>query len=690
MTGRPGQAHGVGAVSKFLRPESIAIVGASARPGSAGANVLESLKLNDFGGDIHLIGRADEIDGRRVLKSPSDLPEGVDLAVFTLPSGAIRDAAMACVERQVGCAVIFATGYAESGQETAQQDIARIASEGGLALVGPNCAGFTNNVDGLAINWVMASKAHHLPEGSGPGVAFAGASGGLIGTLARAAEERRMPVTYTVSSGNEAGLDLADFVEFFTEDPLTNTVALYAEQLRRPKQFLDACRRARAAGTFIVMLHPGRSAKAKQAARSHTGALVGNYEMMRTLAEDAGVLLVDMIDELVDTCEILNRFPEPPRNGLAVLSGSGATTVIINDFADEIKLDLAELSPRTIRTLAEVLPEFDTYGNMNPLDFFRAGVTDKTVVDATTAILGDPNVGMLFNPFPGTFLEPCLEGISRSSKPAIVIWREPLDNPAVFTSSFDRMLRAIGHYMRYGQYAPHPVPVDSRKPSEGIPQLRSGLHPEWLSKQVLAAAGIRIPQGALARDVEEALTVAQQIGYPVAVKAQGVCLSHKSEVGAVILNVADEGSLHEAWRRVKERSCEASPDAALDGILVERMSPAGIELMVGAKRDPDWGSVLLIGLGGIWVEALEDVRLLPVAATEEEIIQSLHQLRSAALLSGIRGTPPADIAAAARTAAAIGHLMQTRPELIEIDINPLVVHAQGQGATAVDALIVSE
>ena len=207
---------------------------------------------------------------------------------------------------------------------------------------------------------------------------------------------------------------------------------------------------------------------------------------------------------------------------------------------------------------------------------------------------------------------------------------------------------------------------------------------------MLAAAGMRVPDGDLARTADEAAAIAKRIGYPVVLKAQAAALSHKTEAGGVMLNLADEAALRAAWDTMMKSVKRAAPDVTLDGALVEKMSPKGIELMVGAKRDPGWGTVLLLGLGGIWVEALGDVQLLPGSAGEEQIREALGKLRSAKLLAGVRGAPPADIDAVVKTVMAIGRLMQTMPEVIEVDVNPLMVHAKGQGVTALDALIVTE
>jgi acyl-CoA synthetase (NDP forming) len=697
MTG-PQAARGPKAVAKFLRPKSVAIIGMSTRAGSAGQVILQCLKVNNFRGDIHLVGRSDEpIDGRPVLKSPEELPEGVDLAVFTLPAAGVREAIEACARRKVGSAMVFAAGFAEVGDHTTQDAVTKTARAAGLAVVGPNCLGVTNNVDGMMLHMLYAREAQRGVEG---GVAFVGQSGGLLGHFQRATDGRGIPLSYVISTGNEAGLETTDFLEFLLEDRSTRVIAVYCEEIRRPQAFLAACRRARAAGKPIVAMLAGRSVKARKSAQSHTGAMIGDWETMRTQVEDAGAIVVASMDELMDLVEILQRFPTPPTKGPGILTASGAYVGLTNDFAEDVGLDLPELTPATLETVKKGLPSYGNYGN--PLDV-TAGFTPSMLPGVVKALIDDPNVGMLFISFPINTAIPVKafnEGMKDSPKPKVMValgdtWQLGPDvteavkqGPAVYSRSSDRMMRAIALYTRYGRMLAWPRPA-AAEPIKGMPKLGKGTQPEWLGKKVLGAAGIRVPAGDLARTVDEAAAVAKHIGYPVVLKAQAAALSHKTEAGGVMLNLADEASLRAAWDTMMKSVKRAAPDVILDGALVEKMSPKGIELMVGAKRDPGWGTVLLLGLGGIWVEALGDVQLLPGSAGEEQVAEALGKLRSAKVLAGVRGAPPADTEAVVKVVTAIGRLMQTMPELTEIDVNPLMVHAKGQGVTALDALIVT-
>jgi acyl-CoA synthetase (NDP forming) len=700
MMSGEASARGPGAVARFLRPKSAAIVGMSARAGSAGQIILQCLKVNGFKGDIHLVGRSDEpIDGRPVLKSADELPEGVDLAVLTLPAAGVKDAIEACARRKVGSAMVFAAGFAEVGESATQDAVTKTARSAGLALVGPNCLGITNNVDGMMLHMLFAREAL---RGVKNGVAFVGQSGGLLGHFQRAIDGRNVPLSYVVSTGNEAGLETTEFLEFLADDPSTRVIAIYCEEIRRPQAFLAAIRRCRSVGKPVVAMLAGRSAKSRKSAQSHTGALIGDWATMKVQVEDAGAVVVTSMDELADLVEILQRYPQPPTKGPGVLTASGAYVGLTNDFAEDVGLDLPELAPETLESVKKALPSYGNYGN--PLDT-TAGFTPAMLPDVVKALIDDPNVGMLFISFPINTAIPIRafnKGMADSPKPKVMValgdtWQLPpevaqavAEGPAVYSRSSDRMMRAIALYTRYGRMLARSQVTSTPEPIRGLPKLGKGTQPEWLGKKVLAAAGIRVPAGELARTKDEAAAIAKRIGYPVVLKAQAAALSHKTEAGGVMLNLADETALRAAWDTMMASVKRAAPNVSLDGALVEKMSPKGIELMVGAKRDPGWGAVLLLGLGGIWVEALGDVQLLPASAGEAQIKEALGKLRSAKLLAGVRGAPPADIDAIVQTVLAIGRLMQTAPDIIEIDVNPLMVHARGQGVTALDALIVTE
>ena len=698
------------AVERLMRPASVAIVGMSLKPGSAGLTVLSNLELNEFPGPIHLVGRSGgEINGRPILTDVEQLPEGVDLAVLVMPAAAIEAGVAGCVARAVRTAIIFASGFAELGDEgrRVQQSFEAMAREGGLAIVGPNCLGYTNYRDGIAIGFAGAQKMERVPADAGPTVAVLAQSGGLGGHVLWALRARGIHASYSITTGNEAGLGLADFIDYLIADDGVGVISIYGEDIRRPADFMAAVGRARAAGKPVVMIHPGSSVKGQAAAGSHTGALAGDDATMRTLVRHAGVALVDTLDELVDVTELLLRYPTPKPGGAGVLTCSGAFCAIAHDTFERMGIEIAPLGAATVEHLAKRVPAFIPPNN--PLDLGTQPIWEPDLVGyGAAALLADPAIASLTCSLPsgGPKAGPIyLQGLADASrgnpKPMIVALlgdETPLPaevveiaraNRIVLSRSSDRAMAAMGQVIHYAERAAAYVRPAEPVKFEGLPTLGTGPQPEWLGKQLLAKIGLKVPKGALAKSADEAADIAASIGYPVAIKAQAAALTHKTEAGGVRLNLTDDAALRQAYDAMVEIVARYQPGLVLDGILIEAMSARGVELALGARRDPKWGPILMLGLGGIWIEAMNDVVLLPPDLDEANILAALKRLRSAKLLTGIRGQAPSDVKAVAKAAAAIGRLMLTEPSIVEIDVNPLMVHAEGAGATALDALIVT-
>ena len=691
-------------IARLLSPRSVAIIGMSSREGSAGHIVLKNLLANGFSGEIHLVGRtAGMIEGLAIGTDLASLPVGIDLAVLTLPAAGVREALASCVERQVIAVIVFAAGFAEAGEREEQEALGRLVQQGGLTVLGPNTIGYSNYRDGFAISITNVIQATKVARDTVDGVAVVAQSGGLANHFRMALETRGVPVTYNMATGNEMDLGIADFVSHFCEDAATRIILVYTEHIRQPETFLAAARRVRAMGKAIVMLHPGRSNRAQEATLSHTGALAGNYQIMRSAVEREGVVLVESLDELIDTCEVLSRFPEVSIGGLGVMTCSGAFCGISLDLCDAMGLPVPTLSEQTLAALKPHMPSY--VKPRNPLDLGTQPVWQPDLVGtALKILLQDEGIGAavaslpLGSPVRATnWLKNFILGSEGNSKPLVLsILGEgaPLTpefmeiaraSKVVLTRSSDRMMRALWHVLRRRPSDDAELPA----PTFGVlPTLTPGTLPEWRGKEYLRAAGIVTPRGGLAHSLDEALATARAIGFPVVLKAQAVSLAHKTEAGGVIVNLADDDALRAGWQKLHANIERAQPGLVLDGVLVEAMVGRGTELVVGGRRDPEWGTVLVVGMGGIFVEVLQDVRILSARASRAEIIAAFEGLRSAKLLVGFRNTPRADIEAAADVAYRIGQLMLQQPALSEIDINPLLVHERGQGVTALDALVV--
>ena len=692
-----------GAIKRLLAPKSVAIVGASPTPGSLGGGVLGNLERFGFKGDIHLVNPSrSEIGGRPCVASTLDLPMGVDAAVLAIPGKGVLDALRGCAERGVGGAIVFSAGFAEAGPEGAarQREIVELARKSGMAIEGPNCLGVVNYIDNVCLTFGVA--APFAPAG-GRGVAIVSQSGAMATVLRAALHARDIGVSCTVSTGNEAIDGVEDFLDTMLDDPAHACVAMVVEQFRKPRAFLALARRARKIGKVVFLLHPGRGQAARQSAATHTGALAGDWEIMRACAQSAGVCVVESLEEIIDVCEIAMRSPRLPRGGVAMITDSGAFKAITLDTAESLGLRMPELSPASSEIIGAIAPGLIL--PTNPLDLTAQALVDPDLYRKTLRpLLDDDAFGSVL--FGVIFSSPHMA--HRKNKPIVDALRDfkpekpvflamlgdeaevPADLIAQFRElktpffrSPERLMRALA---RLDQWASRPLPPEGGEAPEAE-TLPAGTVPEHRAKELLRPFGVATPEGCLAQALVDAVKIAARVGYPVALKAQSAALSHKSDAGGVILNIASAEALRDAWTRLHGNIAKANPALELDGVLVEAMSPRGVELIVGARNDPDWGAIVLVGMGGVTAEALGDVRIMPAGLGVDAIAAEISALKGAALLKGFRGDGPRDIRAAAEIAAGVGRFAQAHPEVREIDINPVLVLPEGQGALALDALI---
>jgi acyl-CoA synthetase (NDP forming) len=687
-------------LTRLMRPRAVAIVGATPEPGTIGGAVLANLERCSYQGNIHLVSRrTKEINGRPCVAAIDDLPDGIDAAVLVVPQQAVVDAVAACGRRGIGGAVVFASGFAEVGDDgrAEQERLVQAARTGNVRILGPNCIGFTNFTDGVALTFETIAPEKIADR---PAVGVVTQSGALAGALRIALLAKALGVSHAVSTGNEADLTAEDFIAFLLDDPQTRAIALFLEQIRKPQTFLSLAAHARALRKPIILLHPGKSARARDSASTHTGALAGDYAVMSALLRHEAVVMVDTIDELIDAADLLAR-ATPPTGGAGIITNSGAIKGFALDFAETIGLEIPPPSPTTRVALQAALPAFASPDN--PVDVTAQVIKDLGIwTRAANALVADPSIGSLaMLAVPGAPKQAIdkgqavLSAIVASGKPAVVAAlgdESPI--PAEFYSMFrergipvfrspERAMQALAHATRYGRALAAPPTTAASISTPVLPH--HGTLPEHVSKTYLAALGVAIPKGKLVRDLAAAKAIVSEIGYPVALKAQAGTLSHKSDRGGVILGIESVEALTAAWDAMQA----AMEGIALDGILIEQMVKGGLEMIVGARRDPGWGPVVMVGLGGIFVETLKDVRLMPASLPKERIVEECYQLKGAAVLRGARGRPAVDVEALADVVLRVAAAMTARPEISEIDINPLTVLPSGQGAIALDALIVA-
>jgi acetate---CoA ligase (ADP-forming) len=688
------------AIGRFLRPRSVAIVGASANKGALGRNVMAGLEAGGFSGAVHLVNpKRPEIDGKPTFSSIDALPEGVDCAVLAIPQAGVLEAIEACARRKVGGAIIFSAGFAEGGAEgrAAQERIGEIARAHNMIVEGPNCLGFVNYVYNTVMTFIQSpTKA----LGGRRGIGVVSQSGAMATVVSVALGARDLGLSYFISTGNEAASGVEDYVDFLIGDENTQVIQLIVEQFRDPKRFLALAEEARAAGKPVVLLHPGKSAAARKSAETHTGAMAGDHAIMRAKVSRAGVIVVDTIEELLDVTELCLRCP-PARGGACVLGESGSFKALTLDFCETVGLELPAMAARTEAALRSFLPDF--VGVTNPMDLTAQGLVDRDLYRKTLPpLLADEAFGaivigiILTDEWTSDLKLPPIIETLKALKPIKPVIFAGLDEGANTPSHYveelralgvpffpttERVFRALAHFLNRSE-----APKVAKAAGPKI-LFDAGVLPEYVSKGVLATLGVPVPKGAMARTLEEAQKEAAAIGYPIVLKAQSPRLSHKSDAGGVVLNLKNAEELAEGWKKLHASVGAYKPGLNLDGVLIEQMGARGAELIVGARNDAEWGPVVLVGFGGVLAEAFGDVRLLSADLSNAEIVAELRKLKSAKLLDRFRGAPPVDVDAVADIVAKLGALMTANPQIVEVDINPVVAYAKG--AVALDALIVT-
>jgi len=693
-------------IDRLLNPKSIAIIGASDKPGSLGGTVLKNLIAIGYPGDLYPINpKRDVVMEMPALNSVDSLPEGVDVAVLAIPQFAVLDTVKGLAQRKCGSAIIFAAGFAEGGEEglAQQAELGRIAQEANMVIEGPNCLGLINYAAQIPLTFVNMP----MPAlGERPGVGIVSQSGAMAAILATNLVENNVGLSCFVSTGNEAGSGVEDYVEYLLDDPKTAVIAMVVEQFRSPRRFLKLARRASEMGKRIILLHPGRSEAARHSAATHTGALAGDFQVMKTLVEREGVVLADDLEVLTDATQLALAYPEHLSDGTAVVTESGAFKALTFDLAEQIGLSLPEINDEDTPAVRAAMPEFVPV--TNPFDLTAQALVDPELYSRVyNALIDDDRFGSILFAIIQTNNVTCdikfpaiISGVKKANraKPVIVCG---IDEGGDVPQHYIDQLRELGvPYFSSADRASRAIAALTRRDLRdmtrgmskdlalsGLP--KTGIIPEHQAKTIMGQAGISFPKSGLAISKEAALAAAEGMGYPVVIKIQSVDISHKSDVGGVAIGLGDAGELGAAYDKMTAEIAKNCPDAVIDGILVEAMGARGVELIVGAKNDPDWGPLVLVGFGGVQAELYKDAVLLPTDLTRSQIKDALLSLKGAALLTGFRGSKPVDLEAVMDLIENMNHIMNSNPSIREIDLNPVVVYPEGQGVAALDALILT-
>lgn len=696
------------ALGLLLRPRSVAVVGASPRRRMA-RTVLANLRRFGYRGTVWAVHPSGQpVEGFPCFRSIGELPAVPDCAVIALSPENTLIAFRELVERGVKAAVILGSGFGEAGPEgqRIQAELVSLAEEHGVAVCGPNCLGLIVPDEGVTLT------GYHLPEDLASGaVAGVVQSGSVFWSLAH--NTRGIHFRYLVSSGNEAVLDAAEYLAAALEDPAVKLLVAFLETVRNGPRLLEVVEEAHRRGVPVVVLKVGRSEAGRAAVLAHTGALAGSHEVVAGVLNQYGVIRVDTLDELYDVVEFLLAGRLPATNRVGAVTDSGGEKTLILDWGERVGIAFPPLDVQTAERLRGVLAPYVPISN--PLDAWGAGNFEEVYPVALRALADDPAVDTVVL---GTdmvreteeaqlYAQALLELSRYTAKPIAVVTNQAngLDNTAVsmlrsasipVLQGTEYGYRAIARaaWYRHWRERPRPQPQRPRELDELRAALSRALRSspilgEYEAKRLFALIGLRHPQERLVHTLEEALVAAEELGYPVVLKAVGPHLLHKTERGAVRLGIGGPRELERAWLEMSERIAAFQP-GGVTGFLVQEQVPPGLEVILGCHDDPTFGMVVSVGLGGVLVELLRDVVYRRAPITAEEAEEMLSELRGAALLAGYRGKAPRDRAALVDALVQFSWFAQAGEGLIEVaEANPLIVGEDGAGAWVVDGLVVA-
>lgn len=697
----------------LFKPRSIAIFGASDDVTKIGGRPLQFLQKYGYRGAIYPVNRkGGTVQSLPAYASVADLPSVPDLAVMAVPPDAVLDAVKDCAARGVRAAVILSSGFSEMGEEGSrlQAAIGAVAKASGMRVVGPNCLGAIGVADKSIATFSVALESAF--PAAGP-VGIVSQSGNLGSYTMRLATERGIGISRLLTTGNECDVDIADGIASLASDPATSVILCCMETCRDAAKLVRALAMAREAGKPVVVLKVGVSSAGSEAAASHTGALAGSDAVFDVVLRNAGALRVPSIEQLLEVghaVSVVGASRAPKSNRVALVTASGGFGVLMADAASAQGLELPKLSAATQQRIVAALP-YASPGN--PVDMTaQVSSRPELLVQVLSAVAEDASCDAVLLQSAYAFQMPrlrdvymaALEQVRRAhpSRLILLCCKAPRDTMAQLNEmgfptveTIDAACATLAALVRLGarnEQAEHGEQSEAAIASPSLEALPpTAFANEASAKAVLAQAGIPVLKEVTAANWDEALAAARDIGFPLVLKIVSPDIAHKTEVGGVVVGVRSEAQLREEHDAMLARVAQKAPRARITGVLVAQMAQGGTELILGTTKDPVFGPVVMVGLGGIFAEVLRDVALQVAPVSEAQALQMLRSLKAFALLDGARGRPRADVAAAARAVAALSRFAARHANTVcEIDINPLVVLDHGQGAFALDALLVPE
>jgi acyl-CoA synthetase (NDP forming) len=694
----------------FFSPASIALIGASRDLDKIPGRLLSMLRKNKFAGRLFPINpNYPDIDGLPCYPGIADVGQPIDLAIVIIPARAVLAALEQCAGVRVKHAIVISSGFAEEGGDSAamQDAIAALARRTGMRISGPNAEGFYSEVQRVAATFSPAVDVRpDVPRllATTRRIGIVAQSGGIGFAIYHRARALGIALSYVVSTGNESDLGAGEFFQYMVQDASTDVVMLFIEGIRDVDPFLAAARSAAEIGKAVIVTKVGRSGAGERAAASHTASMAGWSAAYDAVFAKYGFIVSNDLDEAVTIAAVLTSNPLPKGDRVAVLTVSGGAGIWGADTVAMQGLQVPELSAPVQAEIKKLLPSYGA--TRNPIDVTAQGVHSGGLqrsidlldasdeVDAILVVLSLSSDTRM--PFKRAELKPV---ISAQNKP-VVFYSYTLPSPfarselaasgVVVLSGLTHVGVAMRQMLARARFSLAP-PADAAISTPRDFCLASPSLSEADSKALLRDAGIAVPDEVLVTERSMLDAAIASVGFPLAMKIQSRDIPHKSEVGGVRLNIATKGEVFLAFEALLENARRHRPDAAIQGVLVTPMARKGVEIIVGTLTDKTFGPMVMVGLGGITTELFRDVIYRPAPVSSIEAAAMLAELRAAPLLNGFRGAAPADISALAQLIAQISALAAAcRDQISEIEINPVLVHPQGQGLTIVDALVVGK
>ena len=696
-------------LTKLLKPQSIAIVGASEKYGLGGDTCRNAINFSRDLSRVYFVHpKYSTVFGRPCYRSVSEIPDTLDMVIICTNQKTVIPVMREATEKGCGAAVVYASGYSEMRTEESRQmetELAEVAKELNMAVMGPNCGGYVNMTDGI----YSFAFAADMKDKAG-GIGFFSQSGQICINMLNCPELR---FSMVISGGNSRIVRPEDYLRYMVEDDNTRVVAMYLEGVKDPAAFIECLRLAAQKRKPVVVLKMGRSPKGQATAASHTGSLAGSDRTIDAIFRKFGVIRVDDMQDLRSTAELFSTMKTLPKGtNFASVSLSGGETGICADNGYLADIKYPDFAPETIEELRKVLPPYA--GFANPLDMTTMPSYDsEQLANALSIVMRDPNVDLGFigwtirEDSTGEFAQNMLKGISKAyartpEKPLCVMSfmeftrnRELLNKfteaGVVVLPATKYAFLALKHLAEFIEYKPEEHTLAAAIPDSAPKKKKHRSYSEMESRRMLRDFGVDIDVSYLAISREDAEKAAQMMTFPIAMKIASEDILHKSDVGGVRLNIAKPEEVGDVFDELIQNARTHCPGARLDGVLMQRMLPAGLELILGITVDPQFGPMVLAGLGGIFVEVFRDAALYPAPLNRREALDMLGSLKVFKVMCGYRGSAPYDIEAMAELIVQVSnYAVQHKDTLKELDLNPVFLYREGNGAAIADALIVTE